>query len=60
MIRRAQASTPPNPDNEIAAKAKNSSAIVGLGAAAVGAFGAAAGGAGGLAGGLAGELIEVV
>jgi len=43
MIRRAQASTPPKPDNEIAAKAKNSSAIVGCGAAAVGVFGAGAG-----------------
>ena len=42
MIRRAQASTPPKPDNEIAAKAKNSSAIVGRGAAAVGVFGAGA------------------
>src|SRR6516164_3991987 len=56
MIRRAQASTPPKPDNEIAAKAKNSSAIVGCGAAAVWAFGAGAGGAGGPPG----ELIEVI
>ena len=43
MIRRAQASTPPKPDSDIAAKAVNSSAIVGRGAAAVGVFGAGAG-----------------
>ena len=34
MMRRAQAKTPPNPDSEIAAKAKNSSAMLGAGAAA--------------------------
>ncbi len=57
MIRRAQASTPPKPDSEIAVKAKNSSAMVaGGGAVAAGAFGAFTGGAGGPAGG----LIEVV
>ena len=56
MIRRAQASTPPKPDNEIAAKAKNSSAIVGCSAAAAGAFWGFAGGAEGPAG----DLIEVV
>jgi|ERR1700720_2090098 hypothetical protein len=57
MIRRAQAKTPPNPDSEIAAKAVNSSAMVGCGgAAAAGAL--AAGGAG--AEGPAGELMEVV
>jgi hypothetical protein len=47
MIRRAQASTPPKPDSEIAAKAKNSSAMVGCGAAAAGTFGTCAGEAGG-------------
>jgi hypothetical protein len=47
MIRRAQASTPPKPDSEIAAKAANSSAMLGCGAAATGAFGVCAGGAGG-------------
>src|SRR5215831_5368396 len=57
MIRRAQASTPPKPDSEIAAKAKNSWAMLGGGgAAAGGAFGAGAGGAGGPAG----ELIEIL
>jgi len=56
MIRRAQARTPPKPDSEIAAKAKNSSAMLGCGAAAVWAFGAGAGGAGGPPG----ELIEVI
>src|SRR5262245_1440696 len=54
MIRRAQASTPPKPDNEIAAKAKISSAM--LGGVAAGAFGACVGGAGGPAG----DLIEVL
>jgi hypothetical protein len=55
MIRRAQASTPPKPDSEITAKAKNSSAMLGCGAAA----GTSGVGADEL-GGLAGELIEVL
>ena len=59
MIRRAQARTPPKPDSEIAAKAKNNSAMLGCGAAA-GTSAVGADGLGGLAGGLAGELIEVL
>src|SRR5690349_21578529 len=56
MIRRAQAKTPPKPDSEIAAKAKNSSAMLGCGgAAAVGAF---RGGEGER--GPAGEFIELL
>jgi hypothetical protein len=56
MTRRAHANTPPKPDSEIAAKAKNSSAMLGRGGAAAGTLGADAGGAGGPAG----ELIEVI
>jgi hypothetical protein len=38
MMRRAQAKTPPKPDSDIAAKAENSSAMLGCGGtAAVGA-----------------------
>src|ERR1700747_1767118 len=54
MIRRAQAKTPPNPDSEIAAKAVNSSAMVGCGGAAAGG-GVAAGGGGGVGGGRGGS-----
>jgi hypothetical protein len=38
MMRRAQAKTPPKPDSEIAAKAKNSSAMLGAGVVAAGTF----------------------
>jgi hypothetical protein len=55
MTRRAQAKTPPKPDSEIAAKAKNSSAMLGCGGnAAVGRFEAC----GGEARGPAGNFIE--
>ena len=40
MIRRAQANTPPKPDNDMAAKAKNSSAAVGRDMAGVDGSGA--------------------
>jgi hypothetical protein len=57
MIRRAQARTPPKPDSEIAAKARNSSLMLGRGGAAAGrVVGAGAGGASGPAG----EFIEVL
>jgi hypothetical protein len=58
MMRRAQAKTPPKPDSEIAAKAKNSSAMLGAGVVAAETF--ACCGAGGETGGPAGECIEVV
>jgi hypothetical protein len=55
MMRRAQAKTPPKPDSEIAAKAKNSSAMLGCGAAATG-----DGAFGGGERGPAGRLIEAI
>jgi hypothetical protein len=58
MMRRAQAKTPPKPDSEIAAKAANSSAMVGGGGAAVG--GVLGTSAGDGVGGPAGEFIEVI
>ena len=56
-MRRAQAKTPPNPDSEIAAKARNSSAMLGAGAAAAVAFAGCCGGAGCETGGVQSDLL---